>query len=106
VAEQTLAINPLIAAPHRYLADAAEAVGNRQVAIDEQRILLTMNPPDLAEAHYRLARLLADAGSLDEAHRQVVLALEEAPRFRDAHRLLLAIIARTQPQAPTTQEAR
>jgi tetratricopeptide (TPR) repeat protein len=105
-AEQVLAVNPLIAAPHRYLADAAEALGDRSTAIAEDRLLLTMDPPDLAERHYRLAKLLRDDGKLPDARREVVRALEEAPRFRDAHRLMLQIVdemppATTSPTATT-----
>jgi hypothetical protein len=49
-----------------------------------------LDPPDPAEAHYRLARLLHQAGD-PAAKRHVLQALEEAPRFREAHRLLLEI---------------
>jgi tetratricopeptide (TPR) repeat protein len=94
-AEQVLATNPLIAAPHRYLADAAEALGERPLAITENRLLLTMDPADIAERHYHLARLLRDDAQLPEARHEVIQALEDAPRFRDAHRLLLEIVAAT-----------
>jgi tetratricopeptide (TPR) repeat protein len=104
-AEQVLAVNPLIAAPHRYLADAAEALGDRSTAIDEDRLLLTMDPPDVAERHYRLAKLLRADGKLPDARLEVVRALEEAPRFRDAHRLLLQIVDETPPPATTAPAA-
>ncbi|MBI3468900.1 MAG: hypothetical protein HY000_38335, partial [Planctomycetes bacterium] len=101
-AAQALAINPLIPAPHRNLAKAAEAMGNRAAAIDAYRALLLMGPLDPAETHFRLARLLHQDGQLDQARHEVVTALEQAPRYREAHRLLLQI-ARTA-ESPRTED--
>ncbi|HSV13641.1 MAG TPA: tetratricopeptide repeat protein [Tepidisphaeraceae bacterium] len=106
MAEQVLAVNPLIPAPHRYLADAAEAQGDRAVAIEANRTLLTMDPPDLADRHYHLAKLLRANGQSADARREVVRALEEAPRFREAHRLLLEIVESSPTTASTTAPAR
>ena len=47
-----------------------------------------MEPADPAEVHYRLARLLHEAGDAS-AKRHVLMALEEAPRFQQALELLL-----------------
>jgi len=44
-----------------------------------------------ADAHYRLARALAEAGELAEARTQVLRALEIAPTFEDALELLLEL---------------
>jgi tetratricopeptide (TPR) repeat protein len=89
-AERLLAINPLIAPPHRALAEAAEKLDDRSAAIRGYSAWLTLDPVDQAEVHYRLARLLH---GLDDrsAKRHVLQALEAAPRFRAAHRLLLEI---------------
>jgi len=57
-AEQLLAINPLIPAGHRFLAQAAEALGERSVAMEAHRTLLSLDPLDSAEHRYRLAKLL------------------------------------------------
>ena len=82
------AVNPLVPIPYRFLADAAEQTGDARTAIEACRALLQLDPPDPAEANYRLARLLHGVG--DPAARQHVLqALEEAPRYREALRLLL-----------------
>jgi hypothetical protein len=89
-----LAINPLIPAPHRFLAQAAEATGERSVAIEAHRTLLLMDPLDRAEHHYRLARALLDDRQVTSAKREAILALEEAPRYREAQRLLLEIEAK------------
>jgi tetratricopeptide (TPR) repeat protein len=101
-AEQVLAINPLVPAPYRYLAQAAEALGERPLAIEAHRTLLLLDPLDRAEHHYRLARLLADEKQLPAARREVVQSLEEAPRYRAAHQLLLEIAGKMGPAtAPT-----
>jgi tetratricopeptide (TPR) repeat protein len=106
-ADQVLAVNPLLPAPHQHLAEAAEALGERATAIESHRTLLRLDPLDVSEHYYRLAKLLTDDGRLDEARLEVVRALEEAPRFRAAHRLLLEIVAKagpaTQP-SPTATE--
>lgn len=86
-AKLALAVNPLLPRPHRFLAQSAEALGLDHEAIRASRVLLLLDPPDPAEAHFRLARLLHKQKS-PEAKRQVLQALEEAPRFRDAHKLL------------------
>jgi tetratricopeptide (TPR) repeat protein len=89
-AERFLAVNPLLPQPYRYLGLASEATGRTAQAIQAYRTLLLLDPPDPADAHFRLARLLH--GTRDpSAKRHVLQALEEAPRFREAHRLLLQI---------------
>jgi tetratricopeptide (TPR) repeat protein len=91
-AQQLLAINPLIATPYTALAEAGAASGQNDVAIDANRKLLLLNPPDAVKVHFQLARLLHNrADSETEAKRQVLQALEDAPRFRDAQQFLLEI---------------
>ncbi len=89
-AERFAAINPLIPAPHRSAAEAHEALGETTAAIASYRTLLRLDPPNPAEFHYRLARLLHTTGDT-AAKREVHLALEETPRFRAALDLLLAL---------------
>ncbi len=104
-AERLLAINPLVSAPYRALAQAGVALGKNDQAIEAYRKLLLLEPPDPAEAHFRLAQLLhLRGGSEGEARRHVLQALEEAPRFREAQRLLLEIKAQT-PQPKTSATA-
>lgn len=95
-AERYLAVDPLVAPPYRFMARACEALNKTQPAIKSYETLLTMDPPDPADLHYRLARLLRKAGD-PAAKRHVLQALEEAPRFGDAHRLLLEITRAAQP---------
>ena len=107
-AEQVLGINPLIAEPHRYLAQAAEELGDRSLGIVARRTLLLLDPLDRAEQHFRLSALLYEEKRLPEARREVVLALEEAPRYRDAHKLLVKIVESMdgkQPKPPATRPA-
>lgn len=91
-----LAVNPLVAPPYRFLARASEELGRDSDAVQAYETLLLLEPPDPADLHYRLARLLHKTGDTG-AKRQVLQALEEAPRFRDAHRLLLKISREKQP---------
>jgi tetratricopeptide (TPR) repeat protein len=89
-AERFLAVNPLLPPPYRYLGRASEVLGKKQQAMDAYARLLLLDPPDPADAHFRLARLLHEEKK-PGAKRHVLQALEEAPRFREAHQLLLAI---------------
>jgi predicted Zn-dependent protease len=87
---QFLAINPLVAPPYRYLAEAAEHLDDPATAIAADRTLLRLGPPNPAEVHYELARLLQRSGD-PGALRQVLQALEDAPRYRQALALLQEI---------------
>jgi predicted Zn-dependent protease len=90
-AREALAVNPLTAAPHRYLAKAAEQLGERGEAIEAYRALVILDPTDPAEQHFRLARMLKEDGHAKEARRAALKALEAAPRYRAAHALLLEL---------------
>jgi tetratricopeptide (TPR) repeat protein len=94
-ARRLLAVNPLIPAPHRQLARASEQLGDRDEAIASYRALALLDDSDPAEVHFRLAKLLRQAGKPDEARREVLRSLEEAPRYLDAHRLLLELVDET-----------
>jgi tetratricopeptide (TPR) repeat protein len=89
-AQRYLAVNPLVAPPYRFLAQASEHTGQAPAAITAYRGLLELGPPDPADVHYRLADALHRTGN-PEARRQVLMALEEAPRYQDALQLLLKI---------------
>jgi tetratricopeptide (TPR) repeat protein len=86
-----LAVDPLTPIPHRYLAEAAEQLGEPNDAIAAYRALLEFDTVDHVNAHFRLATVLRDKGRTNEARRHVLLALEDAPRFSAAHRLLLEL---------------
>ena len=99
------AINPMIPAPHRWAAMAAEQSGNDQIAVASLRALSQMNPLDPADLHFRLAQRLVNLKEFEAARREVLKALEHAPRFRQAHRLLLSIVERdSQPTESTSDD--
>ena len=100
-AERYLAVNPLVPAPHRYLGHAQEALGRSQEAIESYETLPRLDPTDVTDVHFRLAKLLHATGQPD-AKRHVLQALEEAPRFREAHQLLLAIVGQGRPESKPT----
>jgi tetratricopeptide (TPR) repeat protein len=83
-----LAVNPLITPPYRFVAQASERVGDAAAAIAGYRSWLELDPPDPAEVHFNLARLLHKADDAG-AKRHLLQALEDAPRSRDALKLLL-----------------
>lgn len=89
-AERYLAVNPLVPAPYRFLVQATQKTDDTRLGIEACRALLQLDPPDPAEAHYQLARLLHRVGD-PAARRHVLQALEEAPRYREALQLLLEI---------------
>jgi tetratricopeptide (TPR) repeat protein len=67
-------------------------------ALREYRAALGLNPPDMATAHYRMARAYHALKSDREARSAVLQSLEIAPSFRPAQQLLLEL-ARSQPQS-------
>jgi tetratricopeptide (TPR) repeat protein len=89
-AQRYRAVNPLVAGPYRFLAEASENIPDRRMAIAAYTAQLELDPPDPTEVHFRLARLLHGEGD-PGARRHVLQALEEAPRYREALRLLLEI---------------
>jgi tetratricopeptide (TPR) repeat protein len=97
-ASRYLAVNPLVPLPHRHLLRAGEAAGQPMLAIAAGRVLLELDPPNPAEIHFNLARLLHESGD-PAARREVLLALEDAPRHRQALALLLEI-NRASPAGP------
>lgn len=91
-ADRLLGVNPLIAAPHRAIAGAAEKLNDSRRAITALRALVALDPIDPADVHFRLARQLCEQSEFPAARREVLRSLEEAPRFRAAHRQLLVIL--------------
>ena len=106
-ARRYLAVNPLLASPYRFLAEASEQTGDTRGAITAYGALLELEPSDPAEVHFRLAELLHRVGD-PSARRHVLQALEDAPRFQDALRLLLKINSpppQTRASSPTAVNA-
>lgn len=102
-ARRFLAVNPLVASPYKFLAQASEELDQSQTAIEAYRALLRLEPPDPAETHFRLAKHLHQTGHLD-ARRHLLQALEEAPRYREALGLLLKMNREPPPALPKVKE--
>jgi tetratricopeptide (TPR) repeat protein len=98
-AQRYLAVNPLVPGPYRFLARASEEQNQPKSAIEAYRALLSLDPANPAEIHFRLARQLLAVGDTT-AKRHVLQALEEAPRYREAMKLLVAM-----DQSPANAEA-
>jgi tetratricopeptide (TPR) repeat protein len=89
-AGRLLATSPMSAAAYRGLAQALESRGASESAATAYGKLLRLDPPDPADVHLHLARLLRKRDPRAARH-HVLDALSEAPRFREAHRLLLEL---------------
>jgi tetratricopeptide (TPR) repeat protein len=87
----TFYIQPFDASLHKLAGDVYFELGNTAEAAKEFRVLIALAPPDLAQAHYDLARSLEASGNHTEARRAVLHALEIAPGFEKAQELLLKL---------------
>jgi len=97
--ERCLEVDPLSAKPYQLLAQASKHSGETLQAIQANRALLQLDPPNPAEVHFELAQALQRVGD-PGAKRQVLQALEDAPRYRAALGLLLQLNDGS-PQAPS-----
>ena len=61
-------------------------------ALGEYQAFLAMNPQDLAEAHYRLAKTYVAIEDRAKGREHLLYALEIAPHYREAQQLLLEIV--------------
>jgi cellulose synthase operon protein C len=91
--KQSFYIQPFDASLHKLAGGIYLEMGNLSEAIREFRVQISLEPPDLAEAHYDLARSLEAAGDHAEAKREVLRSLEIAPGFDKAQELLLKLRA-------------
>ena len=89
--QKVIAINPLIPAGHQSLSKSASQLDRDRIAVDSLRSMLSLDPYDPAELHFRLAQSHQKLDELNQARHHVLAALEEAPRYRAAHRLLLEL---------------
>ena len=89
--ERAILVNPYDMGLHQKLADLYTTMQKKDGAVRERRAVVALNPVDKADAQYRLARALLDAGQRDEARRAVLKALEVAPNYEQAQNLLLEL---------------
>ena len=94
ILERTLYISPFDVDVHRRLAESASAGGRFDVAVRERAALVALDPPDRADALYRLALAERDAGRTEQARRTVLRALEVAPGYDPAQELLLDLVGK------------
>ncbi len=90
--ERIIYIYPLEIPMHQKLAELYGSVGNHELGIRERKAVVALDPVDMAEALYLLAKAEYDGGHLDAARRSVLGALEIAPGYPAAQDLLLAIV--------------
>jgi tetratricopeptide (TPR) repeat protein len=76
---------------HGRLGDWLLEAGRAADALTEYEILLSMEPHDRADAHYRIARAHAALDDADATRRHLLLALDIAPHYRPAQKLLLEL---------------
>ena len=98
--QRMLAVNPLLPATHRWLAEASDHLNDRSTSIAAYRSLLAMDPIDPAESHFQLAQLLYRESQPEAARRQILKSLEHAPDFRAALSLLLKLRQEASPETP------
>jgi tetratricopeptide (TPR) repeat protein len=76
---------------HGQLGDWLLDANRPDAALEEYRIAYALDPPDAAQAHYRLARAQFALNAWAEARTQVLAALEIAPNYKPAQQLLLQL---------------
>ncbi len=84
-------INPFDHAEHTAAGNLQLEAHQNDAAIREFGVALAANPPNIAEAHFNLARGFMAAGKGKEARRAVLKSLELAPGFDKAQDLLLKL---------------
>ena len=89
--ERAQYIDPFDPGIHNKMAELYAATAQHAKVVRERRAVLALGPPNRADALYRLAAALNDAGQKEEARRQVLRALELAPNFAEAQELLLKL---------------
>jgi tetratricopeptide (TPR) repeat protein len=89
--KQSFYIHPFDAGLHKLAGEVYLELGSSSEAIREFRAQIALTPPDLAEAHYDLARALEASGDRADARREVLRSLEIAPGYEKAQELLLKL---------------
>ncbi|HEX7238071.1 MAG TPA: tetratricopeptide repeat protein [Gammaproteobacteria bacterium] len=92
VFKDVLMVAPLRAEVHRDFGDRLMAANRPREALVEYQALLAMDPQDLAEAHYRLAKAYVALDDKAKGREQLLYALEIAPHYREAQQLLLEVV--------------
>ncbi len=89
--EQAVYILPYDPNSLSLLGDSAGEAGDWSTAVTAYQVLVDMDSPDPAGAHYGLARAFLALGRRPDAKRETLRALEIAPTFEKAQELLLQL---------------
>jgi tetratricopeptide (TPR) repeat protein len=92
VFKDVLMVAPLRPEVHRDFGDRLAAANRQREALVEYQAFLAMNPQDLAEAHYRLAKTYVALDDRAKGREHLLYALEIAPHYREAQQLLLEVV--------------
>jgi tetratricopeptide (TPR) repeat protein len=92
VFKDVLMVAPLRSQVHLDYGDALAAANRPREALVEYQALLAMNPQDLAEAHYRVAKTYVALEDKAKGREHLLYALEIAPHYREAQQLLLEVV--------------
>ena len=92
VFEDVIMVAPLRSEVHRDFGDRLAAANRPREALVEYQALLAMNPQDLADAHYRLAKTYVAVEDRAKGREHLLYALEIAPHYREAQQLLLEVV--------------
>jgi len=92
VFKDVLMVAPLRAEVHRDYGDRLMSANRPREALVEFQAFLAMNPQDLADAHYRLAKSYVALEDKAKGREHLLYALEIAPHYREAQQLLLEIV--------------
>ena len=85
---------------HVRLANIAARSGDHAGELRERRAIVALDPPDPLDAHYELAKALANADDIPGARKELLGVLEQAPAFEKAQALLLELRSRRAAATP------
>jgi tetratricopeptide (TPR) repeat protein len=92
VFKDVLMVAPLRSQVHLDYGDRLTAANRPREALVEYQALLAMNPQDLAEAHFRIAKTYVALEDRAKGREHLLYALEIAPHYREAQQLLLEVV--------------
>jgi tetratricopeptide (TPR) repeat protein len=92
VFKDVIMVAPLRPQVHLEYGDRLIAANRPAEALVEYQALLAMNPQDLAEAHYRVAKTYVALEDKAKGREHLLYALEIAPHYREAQQLLLEVV--------------
>jgi tetratricopeptide (TPR) repeat protein len=92
VYKDVLMVAPLRAQVHLDYGDRLMAANRPREALVEYQALLAMNPQDLADAHFRVAKTYVALEDKAKGREHLLYALEIAPHYREAQQLLLEVV--------------